>query len=133
MTRGRYRHDSIVARFEEHLEENPGKPMHLAQICETLGVTERTFRAACERRLGMGPIRYLKLRRMQLARLALLQADPSTKTVTGIATDYGFQELGRFSVTYKSLFGESPSASLKRSVDRKYRHQTDMPPRPSHV
>ena len=62
----------------------------------------------------MGPIRYLWLRRMHLARRALRMAEPTTTTVTRIATGYGFWELGRFSVSYRALFGETPSASLRR-------------------
>jgi transcriptional regulator GlxA family with amidase domain len=65
----------------------------------------------------MGPIRYLSLRRMYLVRRALLRADPSTATVTRIVTDHGFWELGRFSVSYRTLFGESPSESLRRPAD----------------
>jgi len=45
----------------------------------------------------MGPIRYLSLRRMHLVRRALLCADPATATVTRLATDHGFWELGRLS------------------------------------
>jgi transcriptional regulator GlxA family with amidase domain len=70
----------------------------------------------------MGPIRYLRLRRMNLAHRALLAADPAQKTVTEIATGHGFWELGRFSVEYRTLFGEPPSASLRRparAVDEK--------------
>ena len=62
----------------------------------------------------MGPIRYLWLRRMHMAHRALLCADPVSTTVTGIATEYGFWELGRFSVEHRELFGETPSASLHR-------------------
>ena len=51
---------------------------------------------------------------MYLARQSLQTADPSTRTVTEIATEYGFVELGRFSVDYRSLFGESPSVTLRR-------------------
>ena len=75
----------------------------------------------------MGPIRYLSLRRMHLVRRALLGADPSTATVTRLATDHGFWELGRFAVAYRTLFGESPSESLRRPPD----HRRIFPNRPS--
>jgi AraC-like DNA-binding protein len=113
MSTGSRRHDLIVARLEAFLEANAGQPLYLAEICAAIGVAERTLRAACEEHLGMGPIRYLTLRRMHLARRALLRADPSKATVTQIATDFGFWELGRFSVAYRALFGESPSDSLR--------------------
>jgi AraC-like DNA-binding protein len=71
----------------------------------------------------MGPIRYLNLRRMHLVRRALLHSGPSTATVTQIATDHGFWELGRFSVAYRALFGEMPSATLRRRT-----RQTGMNP-----
>jgi AraC-like DNA-binding protein len=54
---------------------------------------------------------------MHLARRALRIADREATTVTEIATNYGFWELGRFSVAYRALFGESPSASLRRPSD----------------
>ncbi len=117
MTAGGRRHDAIVARLEQFLEANPDKPLYLTEICAAIGVAERTLRGACEEHLGMGPIRYLSLRRMHLVRRALLGADPSTATVTRLATDHGFWELGRFSVAYRTLFGESPSESLRRPPD----------------
>lgn len=117
MTAGGRRHDMIVARFEEFLEAHPDQPLYLTEICAAIGVADRTLRVACEEHLGMGPIRYLSLRRMHLVRRALLRADPSTATVTRIVTDHGFWELGRFSVSYRTLFGESPSESLRRPAD----------------
>jgi AraC-like DNA-binding protein len=110
-------HTAIINRFEEVLARNCDRPMHLAEICAAVGVNERTLRASCEEHLGMGPIRYLWLRRMHLARRALLRADPAKATVTQIATDHGFWELGRFSVSYHALFGESPSVSLRTPPD----------------
>ena len=120
MTLCNQRHDTIVAKFEEYLEANPNTPLYLPEICAAIGAAERTLRVACEQHLGMGPIRYLSLRRMHLVRRALLQADPSTTTITRIATDHGFWELGRFSITYRALFGETPSVTLRRkSNDRR--------------
>jgi len=51
----------------------------------------------------MSPTRYLWLRRMHLARRALRRADPAMTTVTEIASNCGFWELGRFSVAYRAL------------------------------
>jgi AraC-like DNA-binding protein len=58
------------------------------------------------------------LRRMHLVHRALLRADPSKSTVTRIITDHGFWELGRFSVSYRALFGESPSETLQRPAEQ---------------
>jgi AraC-like DNA-binding protein len=110
-------HTAIINRFEGALTQNCDRPMHLAEICAAVGASERVLQISCEEHLGMGPIRYLWLRRMHLARRALLRADPTKTTVTQIATDHGFWELGRFSVAYQSLFGESPSASLRKPPD----------------
>ena len=117
MTSGNRRHDRIIARFEEFLEANQNTPLYLPEICAAVGAAERTLRGACEQHLGMGPIRYLALRRMHLVRRALLRAVSSTTTVTKIATDHGFWELGRFSVAYRAFFGETPSETMRRPPD----------------
>jgi AraC-like DNA-binding protein len=113
-TTGAIRHEAIMARFEEYLEANSDRPLYLLEICAAVGVSERTLRASCEEHLGMGPIRFLTLRRMHLVQRALSCADPSSATVTRIVTDHGFWELGRFSVAYRALFGEMPSETLRR-------------------
>jgi AraC-like DNA-binding protein len=111
---GSRRRGNILARFEEFVETCHNRPLYLNEICAAIGVAERTLRASCEEHLGMGPIRYLTLRRMHLVRQALLHSDLSNATVTRIVTDHGFWELGRFSVAYRMLFGESPSETLRR-------------------
>jgi AraC-like DNA-binding protein len=114
---GSHHHSRVIGRFEDLLAANAGKPMYLAEICAAIGVSERTLRVCCQQHLGMGPVRYLWLRRMHFARRALFLGAPETSTVTDIATEFGFWELGRFSVEYRALFGESPSASLRRPPD----------------
>ena len=109
-----HRHAVIMRRFEDLLEANPDRTLYMAELSSAAGVGERTLRACCHQHLGMSPMRYLWLRRMHLARRSLRKADPAATTVTEVATSYGFWELGRFSVAYRSLFGESPSAALRR-------------------
>jgi AraC-like DNA-binding protein len=105
---------AVMRRLHDLLDEGEGRPLYLVDVCTRLGVSGRTLRTACAEHLGLGPHRFLWLRRMQLARQALIKADPRVATVTHIATEFGFWELGRFSVQYKWLFGEPPSATLGR-------------------
>jgi AraC-like DNA-binding protein len=112
-------HGVIIERLANLVQVNRDRPLYLAEICTATGASESTLRRCCQEHLGMGPVRYLWLRRMSLARKALLRADPATATVTGIATGHGFWELGRFSVAYRALFGETPSASLRRPSDNR--------------
>jgi AraC-like DNA-binding protein len=122
-------HTAVINRFEEMLAANGAKPLYLTEICSAVGVSERVLRLSCEEHLGTGPIRYLWLRRVHLARRALLRADPMKATVTQIATDHGFWELGRFSVSYRALFGEAPSATLRKSAG----HHRAKQARPSSI
>ncbi len=110
-------HLAVMARLEDFLAMHPGRPVYLSEICAATHASERTIRVCCQEHLGMGPVRYLWLRRMHLARRALLMASEGSATVTSIAMAHGFWELGRFSVAYRGLFGETPLASLRRPAD----------------
>jgi len=104
----------VMRRLEEALMANPEEPLYMAELSTQVGASYWTLRDCCVEYLGMSPKRYLWLRRMHLARRALQSANAERTTVAKIASDYGFWELGRFSVAYRSLFGESPSTALRR-------------------
>jgi AraC-like DNA-binding protein len=104
----------IMRRLEEVLMSNPDGPLYMPQLCATMGTSYTALHNCCREYLGMSPKRYLWLRRMYLVRRALRSAEAEKTTVTEIATDYGFWELGRFAVAYRSLFGKPPSAALRR-------------------
>lgn len=108
-------HETIMRRFRQVLEENPDRALYIPEICAAIGVPDRTLRLCCHEHLGMGPKKYLLLRRMNLAQRALRTAAADVTTVTEIATQYGFWHFGRFSATYRSVFGELPSATLNRT------------------
>jgi AraC-like DNA-binding protein len=91
-------------------------PVYVTELCAALGVTERSLERACRDHLGMGPKRYLWLRRMHLARRALVNGDPSRTTVAAVALSHGFWELGRFAVRYHQTFGEPPSWTLRKPM-----------------
>jgi AraC-like DNA-binding protein len=108
------RHATILQRFRRVIEGNAGETIYMPELCAAIGVSTRTLRSVCQEQLGIGPKRYLLLRRMFLARKALRESTPGMTTVTEIATRFGFWDLGRFAVAYRSLFFETPSATLRR-------------------
>jgi AraC-like DNA-binding protein len=105
----------VVRRFLEVAAARPVQPRYMLEVCREVGVPGRTLRQYCLGHLGMSPHRYLWLRRMNMARRALAAADRDTVTVARIANEFGFAELGRFSVSYRQLFSEVPVATLRRS------------------
>jgi AraC-like DNA-binding protein len=117
MNVGTHRYSAIMGRLEEFLTANLDQPLYLAEICAATGASDHTLRSCCQEYLGMSAIHYLWLRRMHMTHQALVLANSATTTVTEIATNCGFWELGRFSVEYRALFGEAPSVSLRRPPD----------------
>jgi AraC-like DNA-binding protein len=107
------RHRELMAGFAAAVRTRDEGKLSVSEIARSLDVSERTLRACCKTHLNMGPSRYLRARRMQRARRALRYADPSETTVARVARRYGFVELGRFAASYRALFGELPSATLK--------------------
>lgn len=108
------RHRTIMRRFHSVLQANANRAFYVLEIAEAIGTSVRSLSACCQEHLGMGPKKYLLLRRMHLTRQALSKADANVTTVTNVATQYGFWQFGRFAVEYKHLFGESPSVTLRR-------------------
>jgi transcriptional regulator GlxA family with amidase domain len=96
------------------VETYAGETVYVSELCAELGIASRTLRYCCSKYLGVGPKRYRHLQRMYFARAALLDAGADQTSVTKVATQFGFLELGRFAVEYKAMFGESPSATLRR-------------------
>ena len=112
---GWHRHQQIMWRFKEWIEANIERPIYLPELCKALNVSSRTLTRCCEEYLGMSPMKYLWLRRMNQARKGL-QSDHAPASVTEIAMKFGFWHLGRFANEYLFLFGEAPRATLARRV-----------------
>jgi AraC-like DNA-binding protein len=111
------KHQCIALRFEDLLQAQPQRAFGLAEICEALDVAERTLRLACGEQLGMGPIEFVRRRRMQSVHRALAQGNPGTASIAELARQYGFRALGRFAADYQALYCEPPSATLRRGLD----------------
>jgi AraC-like DNA-binding protein len=109
---------AVMRRFEETLATHREHPQRQAELCEAVGVSERTLRSYCRDSLGMGPSRYVRLRHLMMVRAAMHNADPMMVNVSDIARRHGFAQLGRFAAQYRAVFGETPSTTLRRASGR---------------
>lgn len=102
-----------VRRAIDFIEAHLSSPITIADIVAATGVPGRTLFKHFRDCKGVSPIRYLRNARFRRVRDALMKAEPE-QGVTTIAANWGFVHLGRFSVEYRSRFGESPSETLKK-------------------
>jgi AraC-like DNA-binding protein len=105
----------IVRRAEAFFREHLGEAVSIAQLSTVVGVSERSLRNAFYQVCTTGPKKYLRLWQLHQVRRTLLSAPADHSAVTAAATRHGFFELGRFSVQYRTVFGEPPSATLHRA------------------
>jgi AraC family ethanolamine operon transcriptional activator len=105
---------AIVRKVENWVDGQPLQTVHVHDLCTALRVTRRTLQRAFFETLGIGPSRYLALKRLTAARTELRQGDPRATRVTDVATKHGFWDLGRFARDYRQVFGERPSQTLSK-------------------
>lgn len=107
-------HRDAVARTAAYVRRHCDAPIRIGELCDLTGFSERGLRSAFQRVCGMSPTRYVRIVRLGLVRRALYDAATTRATIATIATDCGFSELGRFAGVYRAMFGEAPSATLRR-------------------
>jgi len=102
---------------KQEVEAQLAAPLGALDRCFGVGVIaaasalERTFRET----LDLSALGHIRLRRFHAVRHRLMAGEHGTTTVSEIAHEQGFYELGRFAVEYARLFGEPPSATLRRT------------------
>lgn len=104
---------AAVKRAEAYIDANFMEQMTLDDIALAAGVPVRTLLHSFRRFRGVSPMRQLRDRRLDHAMGQLRNAGPSM-TVAQIASDAGFNHLGRFSQEFRARFGEAPSSSIRR-------------------
>jgi AraC-like DNA-binding protein len=117
----------LVNEVESYVDAADGKPVHISELCQALRVSRRTLHRAFLDTLNMGPVGYLRRRRLSAIQTALKRGDRATMPIADIALEYGFSDPGRFAAYYRSLFGESPSQT-RHSVAAEYKRKRTLPP-----
>lgn len=102
-----------VRRAEEILTAEARNAPSIGDVATQVGVSARTLSEGFRRFRGITPRDFLIERRLEGFR-ADLEKSTSNQTVTSIASEWGFVNVGALAGTYRKRFGELPSQSLAR-------------------
>ncbi len=101
-----------VQRIRDYLIEQAGQPVTVPDLCRRFHMSRRALQYCFEDITGMSPMAYLRALRLNGARRELRAGEG--RTVSEIASAWGFQHLSQFAQDYRRMFGELPSATLRR-------------------
>jgi len=104
---------AIARRAREYIVAHVDEPFTVTDLCRAVGCSRRSLQYAFERAFGVNPVAYVRAVRLDGVRRDLKAAEVST-TVQAVAARWGFWHLPRMAQAYAAMFGELPSATLRR-------------------
>ena len=103
----------LMVRIGEWAADAPDESINVLELAQIAGMPLRQLQQGFKTYTGMSPAQWLRLRRLNGARRELLSS--AQTTVADVAMNWSFWHLGRFSHSYRALFKELPSETLRRS------------------
>ena len=104
--------DQALNNIEDYICANLDAAITRDDLATEAGISIRSLSRAFERKYGLGPMAFVRQRRLDACFAQLRGSDRETTTVTEVAMSYGFWHTGKFAIAYREAFGESPSESL---------------------
>lgn len=99
----------------ERVEANLARPITLGLLEEWSGLGSRAIQLAFQKRFGIGPMQWVRNRRLELVRARLLAAKPGD-TVRDAAASCGITRMATLIPAYAARFGERPSDTLRKAA-----------------
>ena len=100
----------------EMVEQTPPAELCLSNLVAQAGVSRRTLEYAFLDGLGVSPASYLKAIRLRSLHKELLTRQAKNTSVAELCLHNGFSHLGQLSADYRDMYGELPSATLRRGT-----------------
>lgn len=108
----------LVSEADNYVDTAGSRPVHISELCSALNVSRRSLHRAFADALDMGPVAYLRRRRLSRVHAILSQTGAADVSIADLAFEYGFPEPARFSAYYRSVIGESPSQTRRLSLSQ---------------
>jgi AraC-like DNA-binding protein len=102
----------LVKQASAFIQQNYARSFSLEELSETIGVSKSYLSRIFKMDTGISPWDYLNRFRVQKARELLLLTD---RSITAIATDVGYEDVGYFGRVFREITGCSPRAFRQQS------------------
>lgn len=103
----------IVRRAREYIFDRINEPIKIGEICRHVGVSRRALQYTFQDVLGVNPVAFLRMLRLNRARRDLFDSGNAFQ-VKDVVDRWGFWHPSRFSGEYRQMFEELPSETLRR-------------------
>jgi len=106
--------EAILEDLLAWIRANSHRPLHLAELEQRSGYSDRSLRNAFQARFGCPPKQWIRQTRMESARQRLLDPGPDD-SISTIARDHGYQHVSQFSRDFRCVFGQRPSLLMRQA------------------
>ncbi len=114
---GEIRRVALLTRADDYLRASIAHPFDLKSLANAVGANARSLQRYFMDAYGLTPLQWARCLALHHVRKRLLASNLKKFTIEGAAREYGFRHMGRFSIHYRELFGESPIETLRRGVE----------------
>ncbi|HEY2106556.1 MAG TPA: AraC family transcriptional regulator [Candidatus Binataceae bacterium] len=104
----------VLKRVHYFMADHLGGAVSLEQLCQATGVDRETLLSVFRNCLGLDPVQFLKVSRLNQVHRALRRADPAIIAVADIARAWGFSNRRAFTREFTQWFGKSPTEVLRQ-------------------
>lgn len=107
----------LLVAAERYIQRNISEEITVPKIAQHCGVSERTLLYAFKQRFDVGVKEYIKILKLNYVYF-LLHKEMEGETITFVANGLGFWHMGQFHADYKKFFGELPSITTQRMLEK---------------
>jgi AraC-like DNA-binding protein len=109
--------EACIGLARQYILRNLNSDLTSAAIVAASGVSSRSLFRAYRASHGMGPLAWARQHRLQRVRAELERADQIGRSISQIASDWGFTHFGHFCYAYRRLYGETPTNTRRTAID----------------
>lgn len=99
------------------IQSNIKLPIDYPMLCTEFFITRKTLERLFKREIGITPFKYIYFYRLKCINNILMTSYNEQLSLQELALSYNIHHYGRFALSYKAMFGESPKKTLLKKMN----------------